>query len=50
MEKIWVIYTYKNQLSGNRAVSFTSEDDAKAWIDGRNEDIKIVDIAYSVNE
>jgi hypothetical protein len=50
MEKIWIIYNYKNELSGNRAISFTDDVEAKQWIDEREDRINIVDIAYSANK
>jgi len=51
----WVIYNYKNRLSGTMAMRFTGdtyaeiEQNAKEWVDSRD-DIEIIDVTESVME
>jgi len=51
----WVIYKYKDKLSGNMAKKFIGdtyaeiEQDAKEWLSTRN-DIEVIDVSESVME
>lgn len=53
MKTCWVIYTYKDRLSGFNAKKFAGdtyeeiENDAKAW-HVRNDNIEMIDVAETV--
>lgn len=49
---IWVIYRRKNKLEAPRAIPFNNDclDIAKEWIQQKEKDYEILDVAFSEKE
>jgi len=46
----WLIYTYKNRLTGHQAMKFDTIEEMNEWGEERREELNFIDIAKSINE
>ncbi|MCL6477081.1 MAG: hypothetical protein K6T65_01570 [Peptococcaceae bacterium] len=50
MMKYWLIYTHRNRLELHQAIGFDDLKEMKEWYEERKENIKIIDVAKSLDE
>lgn len=48
--KYWVIYTYKDRLTGYQAKRFDNIDEMKEWANERKDRYNFIDVAQSLDE
>lgn len=48
--KYWVIYTYKDRLTGYQAKSFNDTDEMREWANERKDKYNFIDVAQSLDE
>ena len=46
----WLIYTYKNRLSGYQAMKFETIEDMNEWGEERREELNFIDIAKGIKD
>ena len=50
MRRFWLIYTHKNRLEPHQAMGFDDHEEMQEWYDERKEDIKVIDVAKSLED
>ena len=48
--RYWLIYTHKNRLESPQAAGFDDYEKMKKWYEERKEDIKVIDVAESLED